>query len=184
MAGLQSCRVAESEEAADYTRISFGPAHRPSTDLTEDRRRDYPAVTIGVAKRQGTNAVTVARGLERKLVQLQREIIHNIFELEDLTADEIMTSRHHIRAIEHDADRAAIAAQIEASPTSRYPVFVDDLDHDRLARPARAARARTGTRRAARPRARGGRGRRGVSGSDRGTSGPGGVTTMTTRSIR
>ncbi len=64
-----------------------------------------------------------------ELPEVQREIIRNIFELEDLTADELMTSRLHIRAIEHDAGRAAIAAQIEASPTSRYPVFVDDLDH-------------------------------------------------------
>ena len=63
------------------------------------------------------------------LAELQREMIHNIFELGDLTADELMTSRRHIRAIGHDADRASIAAQIEASPTSRYPVFVDDLDH-------------------------------------------------------
>ncbi|MDH3262141.1 MAG: hemolysin family protein [Acidimicrobiia bacterium] len=64
-----------------------------------------------------------------ELPDLQRQIIHNIFELEDLTADELMTSRRHIRAIEHDAGRADIAAQIEASSTSRFPVFVDDLDH-------------------------------------------------------
>jgi CBS domain containing-hemolysin-like protein len=64
-----------------------------------------------------------------ELPELQREIIRNIFELEDLTADELMTSRHHLRAIEHDAGRAAIAAQIETSSTSRYPVFVDDLDN-------------------------------------------------------
>ncbi len=64
-----------------------------------------------------------------ELPELQREIIQNIFELEDLTAEELMTSRSHIEAIEHDAGRAAIAAQVEASPTSRYPVFVDDLDH-------------------------------------------------------
>ncbi len=64
-----------------------------------------------------------------ELPELQREIIHNIFELEDLTADQLMTSRRHIRAIEHDASRADIAAQIEASSTSRFPVFVDDLDH-------------------------------------------------------
>ncbi len=64
-----------------------------------------------------------------ELPELQREIIRNIFELEDLTADELMTSRRQIQAIEHDAGRAAIAAVIEASPTSRYPVFVDDLDH-------------------------------------------------------
>lgn len=63
------------------------------------------------------------------LPELQREMIHNIFELEDLTAEELMTSRSHIRAIEHDAGRDEIAARIQASPTSRYPVFVDDLDH-------------------------------------------------------
>ena len=64
-----------------------------------------------------------------ELPELQREIIHNIFDLEDLAADELMTSRRHIRAIEHDATRADLAAQIEASSTSRFPVFVDDLDH-------------------------------------------------------
>ena len=79
-----------------------------------------------------------------ELAELQREMIHNIFELEDLTADrssiippaledltadQLMTSRSHLRAIPHDAGRAEIAAMIEASPTSRYPVYVDDLDH-------------------------------------------------------
>ncbi len=63
------------------------------------------------------------------LAELQRTMIHNIFELEDLTAEELMTSRRHIVAIEHDATRADIAALIQASTTSRYPVFVDDLDH-------------------------------------------------------
>ena len=36
------------------------------------------------------------------LPEIQREIIHNIFELEDLTAQELMTSRSHMRAIEDD----------------------------------------------------------------------------------
>ncbi len=63
------------------------------------------------------------------LAELQRTMIHNIFELEELTAEELMTSRRHIVAIEHDATRADIAARIHASTTSRYPVFVDDLDH-------------------------------------------------------
>ena len=67
-----------------------------------------------------------------QLPELQREIIHNIFELEDLTAEELMTSRTHILAIEHNASRADIAAQIEASSTSRFPVFVDDLDLPRV----------------------------------------------------
>ena len=63
------------------------------------------------------------------LPELQRAMINNIFELEDLTAEEIMTSRRHIRALEHDADRADIADCIRESTTSRYPVYVDDLDH-------------------------------------------------------
>jgi CBS domain containing-hemolysin-like protein len=64
-----------------------------------------------------------------ELPELQREIIHNIFELEELTAEELMTSRPHVLAIPHDATRADIAARITASSTSRYPVFIDDLDH-------------------------------------------------------
>ena len=51
------------EEPASYTRIAFGPgaAGDPATDRTG---ADYPAVTVGVAKRKGSNAVTVARALE------------------------------------------------------------------------------------------------------------------------
>ena len=64
-----------------------------------------------------------------ELPELQREIIHNIFELEELTAEELMTSRPHILAIPHDATRADIAERITASATSRYPVYTDDLDN-------------------------------------------------------
>ncbi len=64
-----------------------------------------------------------------ELPQLQREIIHNIFELEDLTAEELMTSRSHLQALEHTATRADVAARVIEAPTSRYPVYVEDLDH-------------------------------------------------------
>ena len=88
-----------------------------------------PDKTLSLYTSQELAIVTDESAEGGELRELQREIIHNIFELEDLTAEELMTSRRHIRAIEHDAGRADIAAQIEASPTSRYPVFVDDLDH-------------------------------------------------------
>jgi CBS domain containing-hemolysin-like protein len=88
-----------------------------------------PDKTLSLYSSEELAIVTDESAEGGELPELQRKIIHNIFELEDLTADELMTSRHHIRAIEHDAGRAEIAAQIEASPTSRYPVFVDDLDH-------------------------------------------------------
>ncbi len=88
-----------------------------------------PDKTLSLYSSEELAIVTNESAAGGELPELQREIIHNIFELEDLTAEELMTSRRHIRAIEHDAGRADIAAQIEASATSRYPVFVDDLDH-------------------------------------------------------
>lgn len=63
------------EEPSHYTRISFGPAAEPPHGDASRRDRDFPAVTIAVAKQKGTNAVDVARGLERKLEELQHEVI-------------------------------------------------------------------------------------------------------------
>ena len=88
-----------------------------------------PDKTLSLYSSEELAIVTDESAEGGELPELQREIIHNIFEFEDLTADEVMTSRRHLRAIEHNANRADIAAQIEASPTSRFPVFVDDLDH-------------------------------------------------------
>ena len=88
-----------------------------------------PDKTLSLYSSEELAIVTDESAQGGELPELQREIIHNIFELEDLTADELMTSRRNIRAIEHNASRADIVAQIEASSTSRFPVFVDDLDH-------------------------------------------------------
>jgi multidrug efflux pump subunit AcrB len=77
------------EEPTNYTRIAFGPAARKHAQdgerqLPELRRtqgmdalyaEDFPAVTIAVAKRKGSNAVWVAEGLENKLEELRREVI-------------------------------------------------------------------------------------------------------------
>jgi CBS domain containing-hemolysin-like protein len=87
-----------------------------------------PDKTLSLFSSEELAIVTDESAEGGELPELQREIIHNIFELEDLTAEELMTSRSHILAIEHDAGRADIAERIQASSTSRYPVFVDDLD--------------------------------------------------------
>ncbi len=75
------------EEPESYTRIRFGPAADPDGDPVklvdgkiDPRRRsdlqaDYPAVTIAVGKRKGSNAVRVARGLEAKIEELKKSII-------------------------------------------------------------------------------------------------------------
>ncbi|MGB2986299.1 MAG: efflux RND transporter permease subunit, partial [Phycisphaerae bacterium] len=65
-------------EPLTYTRIGFGPAAADDdtipTDLRE-RARDYPAVHIAVAKKKGTNAVTVARAVEQRLKELREDVL-------------------------------------------------------------------------------------------------------------
>lgn len=73
--------------------------------------------------------VTDESATEGALGELQRDIIHNIFELEDLSAEELMTSRSHIEAIDVGASRSDVAARITGSEISRYPVLDGDLDH-------------------------------------------------------
>jgi multidrug efflux pump subunit AcrB len=79
------------EEPVVYTRIGFGPAARHASISSEERPRspsagggaldmaprpaDYPAVTVTVAKRHGTNAVWVARDLEKKLQEIQWHVV-------------------------------------------------------------------------------------------------------------
>lgn len=63
------------EEPANYTRISFGPAAKPPLGDAARRDRDFPAVTIAIAKQKGTNAVHVARGLEEKIEELEHDVI-------------------------------------------------------------------------------------------------------------
>ncbi len=67
------------EEVASYTRLTFGPgsARDPETrGLTHAvRGKPYNQVTIAVAKRKGTNAVTVAEGLIERIHELKKTVI-------------------------------------------------------------------------------------------------------------
>lgn len=54
------------DEAADYTWIGFGPA---APGLPQTRR--FPAVSLAVAKKKGSNAVTVAENILDKLDELK-----------------------------------------------------------------------------------------------------------------
>ena len=61
------------EEPVAASTIAFGPAEQPPPGY--ERGNFYPAVTIAVAKRLGTNAVTVAQGLLDRVSELQKEVI-------------------------------------------------------------------------------------------------------------
>lgn len=65
-------------EASSYTRTGFGPAAEDVPESLDPRAvaqgELYPAVNIAVAKKKGTNAVWVARAIERKMEELQADL--------------------------------------------------------------------------------------------------------------
>lgn len=58
----------------------------------------------------------------------QKRLIQNIFEMEDRTAAELMTSRNRMTAIAASTNNEAIAGIIAAGTTARYPVCGVSLD--------------------------------------------------------
>lgn len=58
----------------------------------------------------------------------QRMLIDNIFEMEDRTAEELMTSRSRMTAIALDTSRNDLVALIASSQQTRYPVYATSLD--------------------------------------------------------
>ena len=59
----------------------------------------------------------------------QQEMIENVLELSDKTADEIMTPRTDIVAVEVNSDLAAILKTIIAAGHSRVPVYEKNIDN-------------------------------------------------------
>ena len=71
-------------EPETYTRIAFGPGAFTEGDPAHEARdfpqgivrgKDYPMVTVAVAKRKGTNAVWVSREVQREAERFAREVL-------------------------------------------------------------------------------------------------------------
>jgi CBS domain containing-hemolysin-like protein len=74
------------------------------------------------------NIITGESAESGQLGNVQRDLIHNIFALEERTAEELMTSRARLEALSVQAPPEEVAARIAASPRSRYPVYEASLD--------------------------------------------------------
>lgn len=92
-------------------------------------RIPQPDLTVSLYSSEELAIVTEESAELGQIGQLQSEIITNIFDLEDLTAEEIMTSRSHIQALRLDMGRDEIHERVINSPISRYPVYDRDLDN-------------------------------------------------------
>jgi CBS domain containing-hemolysin-like protein len=64
-----------------------------------------------------------------QLGEMQRNLISNIFDLDARVAEELMTSRSRMEAIDVSAPPEEVVARIESSPRSRYPVVDGSLDN-------------------------------------------------------
>lgn len=62
------------EEPTSYSRLGFSYLERKKRGL-EREPLTYPAVTLALAKKKGTNAVVVAKNILHRLEQLKREVI-------------------------------------------------------------------------------------------------------------
>ena len=67
-----------AEEPADYVLYGTGPAHQQQADANSPAAQTaLPAVTISIAKRKGTNAITVADHVIEKVEKLKGSLIPN-----------------------------------------------------------------------------------------------------------
>jgi CBS domain containing-hemolysin-like protein len=64
-----------------------------------------------------------------QLGAMQRNLIRNVFDLDERRTEELMTSRSRVVALDIDTSPEDIAAHITSSERSRYPVIDGSLDH-------------------------------------------------------
>ncbi|MGF1618772.1 MAG: hemolysin family protein [Acidimicrobiia bacterium] len=64
-----------------------------------------------------------------QLGEMQRNLISKIFDLDARIAEELMTSRSRIEAIDVSATPEVVIRRIESSPRSRYPIIDGSLDN-------------------------------------------------------
>jgi len=62
-------------EAQTLTRISFSHRQVRELGLPDDKGQGYPCVTLAVAKKKGTNAVSVAREVHRRMAELSHGVL-------------------------------------------------------------------------------------------------------------
>ena len=77
----------------------------------------------------------VSEGHEQGVIDAQEaEMIHNIMEFDDKMADDVMTHRKNIMALDVDTPIQEAAVEMVNQPYSRYPVYEKDIDNTLIER--------------------------------------------------
>ena len=66
---------------------------------------------------------------EGEIEEMEREIIHSLFELADRPVREVMTPRRDVVTLNNPLDMATIRAAVSRTAHARFPIIDGDLDH-------------------------------------------------------
>lgn len=109
-------------------------------DILIRRLAAVPEITEEQRQEQFLDGVE-QRKIEGIVDEQEQEMIENVFEMSRKTAEEIMTPRTEIIAIDAASDRLAVLNIVTSAGHSRFPVYEQNLDNKQirkiiLARPA------------------------------------------------
>lgn len=102
------------------------PLNWIATRVTQDQRSRPPAAGLTETEVE----LIVSEGeMNGALDHQQSEIIRNVLEFKEVTAEEVMVPRIHVDALDAALPRAAVLQEVQRSRHSRYPVYADSIDN-------------------------------------------------------
>ncbi len=99
--------------AGPFLRMAGIDPHEDPDTVTEDDIRQLMDAGEEIGAIEGT----------------QKDMVNNVFEFDDITAEEIMTPRTDVVAVEADAPLADVLEAAVENGYSRIPVYEEDIDH-------------------------------------------------------
>ena len=141
--------------AADGVRLGHGPAHRrsstaPPTACSGCCTSSRPASTSGCTRRKRSGCWWSRARKAGSLGKEDARLLEGVFEFSEKTAQEVMTPRTQMVALERDLPVEEAADVVAQARRSRYPVYGESLDDivGRGARQGHPHRASASSRRA------------------------------------
>jgi len=102
------------------------PLNWVATKLTHDQRSRPPAA--GVTETEVELIVSEGE-LSGALDHEQSEMIRNVLDFGEVTAEEVMVPRIHVDALDAALPIAAVFQEVQRTRHSRYPVYADSIDN-------------------------------------------------------
>jgi putative hemolysin len=98
------------------------------TDIIVRRLAGIAEITDETRQEQFLDGIN-QRKMEGIVDEQEQEMIENVLEMSEKTAEEIMTPRTDIIPIEANSDRQTVFGAITAAGHSRFPVYQDNIDN-------------------------------------------------------